>query len=322
MRRKDRGTFVLPSIKKPLNGTWRKYSSRSTQKPKKSIQSIIQSIPYKVKRKKEPPEPNEALIREKSIQSIIQSIPYKVKRKKEPPEPSETLKSVVETLGLSKNQVFKFYRNFQRISADKPEITREDLLYALEEEETRISQALFKMTIKDEESIEFDGFVRICTSWCLYSREDILKFCFDCFDADASGFIDETDFKTLTFAVNNGSPVFPGNFDAALQMVDENGDGVIDFTEFKDLDKRFPLILFPIFRLQGKIQRITLGERNWVEINERVERGRQNRRNAAINVNNKAKSAKRTFPKMTRLPAICLDPERIDALKRGKMLDI
>jgi Ca2+-binding EF-hand superfamily protein len=292
MRRKDRGTFVLPSIKKPLNGTWRKYSSRSTQKPKKSIQSIIQSIPYKVK------------------------------RKKEPPEPSETLKSVVETLGLSKNQVFKFYRNFQRISADKPEITREDLLYALEEEETRISQALFKMTIKDEESIEFDGFVRICTSWCLYSREDILKFCFDCFDADASGFIDETDFKTLTFAVNNGSPVFPGNFDAALQMVDENGDGVIDFTEFKDLDKRFPLILFPIFRLQGKIQRITLGERNWVEINERVERGRQNRRNAAINVNNKAKSAKRTFPKMTRLPAICLDPERIDALKRGKMLDI
>ena len=292
MRRKDRGTFVLPSIKKPLNGTWRKYSSRSTQKPKKSIQSIIQSIPYKVK------------------------------RKKEPPEPSETLKSVVETLGLSKNQVFKFYRNFQRISADKPEITREDLLYALEEEETRISQALFKMTIKDEESIEFDGFVRICTSWCLYSREDILKFCFDCFDADASGFIDETDFKTLTFAVNNGSPVFPGNFDAALQMVDENGDGVIDFTEFKDLDKRFPLILFPIFRLQGKIQRITLGERNWVEINERVERGRQNRRNAAINVNNKAKSAKRTFPKMTRLPAICLDPERIDALKRGKTFNI
>jgi hypothetical protein len=178
------------------------------------------------------------------------------------------------------------------------------------------------MTIKDEESIEFDGFVRICTSWCLYSREDILKFCFDCFDADASGFIDETDFKTLTFAVNNGSPVFPGNFDAALQMVDENGDGVIDFTEFKDLDKRFPLILFPIFRLQGKIQRITLGERNWVEINERVERGRQNRRNAAINVNNKAKSAKRTFPKMTRLPAICLDPERIDALKRGKTFNI
>ena len=39
-----------------------------------------------------------------------------------------------------------------------------------------------------------------------------------------------------------------------------NDDGLIDFKEFIELDRRYPLILFPAFRLQDRMQKMTLGE--------------------------------------------------------------
>ena len=74
----------------------------------------------------------------------------------------------------------------------------------------------------------------------------------------------------LCKTVNSPSPMFPGNFGVALSMVDSNNDGLIDFDEFIDLDKRYPLLLFPAFRLQQQMQKITLGEMNWIRINESI----------------------------------------------------
>lgn len=47
---------------------------------------------------------------------------------------------------------------------------------------------------------------------CNYGREDLLRLIFNMFDKDGSGTIDEVEFVELCTLVNNGSPVFPGNF--------------------------------------------------------------------------------------------------------------
>ncbi len=57
-------------------------------------------------------------------------------------------------------------------------------------------------------------------------------------------------------------------------MFDKNGDGVIDLNEFIELDRRFPMLMFPAFRLQEKMQKLTLGEQQWIKINEKIERSR------------------------------------------------
>ena len=36
---------------------------------------------------------------------------------------------------------------------------------------------------------------------------------------------------------------------------------MIDFNEFMELDKRYPLVLFPAFRLQDRMTKKTLGEK-------------------------------------------------------------
>lgn len=48
-----------------------------------------------------------------------------------------------------------------------------------------------------------------------------------------------------------------------------NGDGLIDFDEFQKLNKRYPLILFPCFRLQSRIHKTTLSEKHWLKLAKR-----------------------------------------------------
>ena len=62
--------------------------------------------------------------------------------------------------------------------------------------------------------------------------------------------------------------MFAGNFAAAIQQFDTNSDGVIDFKEFAALNKKFPMLLFPAFRMQEAMQRLTLGSRAWTQILE------------------------------------------------------
>ena len=66
--------------------------------------------------------------------------------------------------------------------------------------------------------------------------------------------------------INKGAPIFPGNFTRALEQFDKNGDGLIDFGEFRELNKRYPMVNYAAFRLQDKLQKASLGENKWRDI--------------------------------------------------------
>ena len=63
--------------------------------------------------------------------------------------------------------------------------------------------------------------------------------------------------------INNANPAFPSNFARALDEFDANNDGLIDYGEFVEINRRFPLVLFPAFRLQDMMQKNTLGTIQW-----------------------------------------------------------
>ncbi len=109
----------------------------------------------------------------------------------------------------------------------------------------------------------------------MFTKDEILRFCFECFDVDRSGTIDEKEFVELCKCINNASPAFPGNFKRALQEFDVNEDGLIDYSEFLEIDRRYPLILFPAFRLQDVMQRNSLGEGGWLKVIENYQEGRR-----------------------------------------------
>ena len=82
-----------------------------------------------------------------------------------------------------------------------------------EEEETDPYKAAFdKFDTDGSGEVDFNEFIGVCCTYCMYSKQELLRFTFDSFDDDDGGTLDEEEFMILCKAVNNMNPTFPGNF--------------------------------------------------------------------------------------------------------------
>eukprot|EP00605_Chrysophyceae_sp_TOSAG23-4_P000731 GSChrysophyteH1.ASY1.ANO1.816.1 assembled CDS len=158
--------------------------------------------------------------------------------------------------------------SFDRIDVDgSGNIDADEFLEAMGEQKSPFTNKLFAVIDVDGNgTIEFDEYVRVLSTYCMFTKDDILRFCFECFDVDGSGTIDEKEFVELCKTVNNAAPTFPANFKSALQDFDVNEDGLIDYSEFLEIERRYPLVLFPAFRLQDTMQKTSMGEGVWLEL--------------------------------------------------------
>jgi len=201
----------------------------------------------------------------------------------------------VKALGLEQRHLRKLKKKFDEVDIDQSGIIdSKEFFRMLNEEKSAFTDSLFSFIDLDNSgTITFDEFVRVCATYCMFTREEILQFWFDCYDEDGSGAIDEDEFVELCKAVNNKSPLFPGNFSNALGMFDSNDDGLIDFSEFVELDKRFPLVLYPAFRLQETMQKMTLGERAWTDIFENLQKTKKKKQSGKQTKNGIRKNQKK-----------------------------
>lgn len=66
--------------------------------------------------------------------------------------------------------------------------------------------------------------------------------------------------------INNANPIFPSNYYKSLDNFDVNQDGLIDFEDFINIEKKFPLVFYPLFFIQDRIQQETFGIDTWTHI--------------------------------------------------------
>lgn len=113
--------------------------------------------------------------------------------------------------------------------------------------------------------VSVEDFIIVTVRYCMFSRNEILRFCFECFDTDDSGTINEQEYISILKSVNAAEPAFPGNYNRALELFDADHDGFIGYRDFVSMASKFPIILFPAFDLQQKMQQYTLGESAWLQ---------------------------------------------------------
>ena len=55
-------------------------------------------------------------------------------------------------------------------------------------------------------------FLCVLVTYCIFNKDDILRFSFDCFDMDSSGKIDESELIALIRMLNEADPKYAGNY--------------------------------------------------------------------------------------------------------------
>lgn len=105
----------------------------------------------------------------------------------------------VDALHLTQSHLQTLRKRFDSIDIDgSGSIDIDEFLESIGEQRSPFTDRIFKtIDIDGSGSIEFDEFIRILATYCMYTKDDILRFCFECFDKDGSNAIDENEFMQL-----------------------------------------------------------------------------------------------------------------------------
>eukprot|EP01029_Cantina_marsupialis_P014617 TRINITY_DN32059_c0_g1_i2.p1 TRINITY_DN32059_c0_g1~~TRINITY_DN32059_c0_g1_i2.p1 ORF type:complete len:304 (-),score=70.47 TRINITY_DN32059_c0_g1_i2:266-1177(-) len=179
------------------------------------------------------------------------------------PTPDDKLLMFQEKLKLSNKDLKKLWGKFCAMDHTKTgSISLDDFFKMMRIPRSVFGDSMFELVECEITShLDFTAFVAAVGTYCLFSEEDVLRFCFYIFDKDKNGYIEEDELNALLDMLHKHDP--KSNLKVAMEKYDKNGDGRIDFKEFLEMNKRFPQLLFPAFRMKEHFARYTLGINFW-----------------------------------------------------------
>ena len=110
----------------------------------------------------------------------------------------DVIEQTVKALGLKHRHLVRLKKKFDAIDIDgSGSIDYDELFEMMDEKRSPFTDSLFYEIIDRDQSgtIEFNEFVTLCSTYCIFTKEDILRFCFNVFDKDGSGTIDELEYR-------------------------------------------------------------------------------------------------------------------------------
>jgi Ca2+-binding EF-hand superfamily protein len=173
---------------------------------------------------------------------------------------------------LEVEDLAKLHSKFRRHDKDNSgTIDLGEFYKMVEEQRSVFGDAIFDLIdVDDSASVTFSELVSAILTYGMFAKEEVLKYCFFVFDKDKNGYIEEEELHALLDILHDHD--VKGNMKTAMGKFDTNGDGKVDFEEFKQLHAEFPTLIYPAFRLQKNIQKNLLGDKWWygksVEMND------------------------------------------------------
>ena len=77
-------------------------------------------------------------------------------------------------------------------------------------------------------------------------KKELLHILFRMFDIDGSGQVGRAEFAKLASSIADLGALFPGNYGDFLRRFDTDWSGDVDFEEFCEVDKAYPMLFYPV----------------------------------------------------------------------------
>ena len=183
------------------------------------------------------------------------------------PHPDEKLQRTIDTVHLSQDDLSKLFDIFRKYDKDHSHTIDLDAFYEIIGERRSVfSDGIFDLIDADDTGrLNFSEYVVAIITFGLFEELEILKYCFFVFDKDKNGYIEQEEFDSLVDILWDHE--LTSNLKTAEDLTHKtmNPDGKIDFLELQDINKRFPYMLYPAFRMQRNLWHRVLGEKWWKE---------------------------------------------------------
>ena len=170
---------------------------------------------------------------------------------------------------LTKSNIIKLYTIFHSSDLNHSNTIDSNELHILFREKYHtvfLAHLLKTMMQPDQTTLSFIDFIRLVTLYAIYTESDIIRFCYSVFDVGCSNNMDQYAFKAwLKQLYDTKTNDIPTSVYTALSQYNSNSS-TIGINEFTELHLRYPQFLWPAFRLQFRMQELTLGMTTWSNI--------------------------------------------------------
>eukprot|EP00949_MAST-11_sp_MAST-11-sp1_P004581 g4581.t1 len=163
------------------------------------------------------------------------------------------------------------YSKFLEIDKDgSHEIDIDEYYRHFKMERTPWADKVFMIMDEDGSGeIDFREFVIATWNYCSLDLKNLIKFAFSMFDIDGAGTLEAEDLRELVVEIYGDSWDANVRVQKLVDVIDKNRDGVISFDEFQQINRRYPALLFPAFRMQEFLRRGVYGVTWWKVMSEK-----------------------------------------------------
>lgn len=183
------------------------------------------------------------------------------------PEPDAAMQKVIKNFMLTKSDIAKFFKLFQKIDKGRTGIVPLDVVFkSISMQRSLVTDVLLEvLDIHHDGEINFSEFLTMVVSYCMFGVVDIMKFCFFVFDQDKAGYFSVDDLKALMNSLHNiyAPDTVKGNVKVSWMKLTFSSDKKVEYHEFLEINGRFPNLFKPAFQLQQQMISNFMGESWW-----------------------------------------------------------
>ena len=128
---------------------------------------------------------------------------------------------IARSLHFTQQHLRKFKAKFNEIDIDNTgDVMISEYLTILGESKSPFTDELFSLVeLQSNGKILYEEYLIIVSTYCMFTKDQILRFCFDCFDLDKSGSITEDEFIELCRWVDEHSTVWINNLSSTMNIL-------------------------------------------------------------------------------------------------------
>jgi Ca2+-binding EF-hand superfamily protein len=245
---------------------------------------------------------------------------------------SYPLEKFAAKLKISKGELMKSYKIFEKIDMDKSgQINLDEFFDFFDLEFSSFGQRCFAVMDVDQSR-----------DYCTMKHSTLVKFAFDMFDTDGSGQIGKAEMATLMKMIHGKQSAKSEKvITKLLKECDDDKNGEISLREWREMEKNARSLLFPAFMLQRKLCEKYLGNNYWkkattrryantrdemdlIEMNHLLNEGKKLDRKKIAEEANKSKEGRvrSELKTIDVLDAPSNDANKIDTLKSNALVQI